>query len=459
MKRLHIESLPKTYKGINWIEAIGCEFNFEYDDIVGKIEVIDCQRVNNKTVLEIKCKYNGIEKTGNISTSNMNSVKLSSILNESHSYKYNLNDTINGLKILKQAKLERATGNRCEKGYFVKCVTCEEKYSVFEATLNKGCGCRYCNGNIYISKGMNDIATTHPHLVKYFVTEEDAYKYSYGSTKKVLMKCPDCGNEKYSIILNLSNNKFSCPKCSDGISYPNKFLFSMLKQLDIDFVPEYSPDWIKPKRYDFYIPSKNLIIEMDGGFHYTDNNRNGKAIEESKNIDNEKDFTANDRGIKVIRIDSCESDMNYIKNNILNSKASDIFDTSIIDWVECNRFACSSRVKEACDLWNDGVHSTIEIAKIMNMEYSTIRDYLKKGKDANICDYSKELVKKNKAKTTSSLKSKRVMVVETGEVFKSAVELSNQSKDKLGIYIDKASIGRVCRGERDHTRGFHFKYV
>lgn len=459
MRRLHIDDLPKTYKGTSWSESVGHIFDFEYDDIVGKIEILDFQRINNGSMLTIKCTYDDIEYIGNIRTSNLNKVKLGSILKDSHAYKHNIGDVVNGLKILKQIKLERNIKYKCEKGYAIKCVTCEEKYSVFETSLTKGCGCKYCKGNHSILGGVNDIATTHPHLIKYFSNEEDTHTYSYGSTKKVLMKCPDCGNEKYTKISDISNNRFSCPKCGDGISYPNKFMFNTLKQLNVEFVPEYSPEWISPKRYDFYIPSKNIIVEMDGGFHYEDNKMAGITVDNSRENDNEKDKSALENGISVIRVDSCESDCSYIKHNIFKSKINGIFNLSAIDWLKCHEFACSSRVKEACDLWNNGTHSTMEIAKIMDMEYSTIREYLKKGKKANMCCYGEELIKENKARLISKQKSKSVMVIETGEIFKSIVELSNLSKDKLGVYIDKTSIARVCRGERSHTRGFHFKYV
>ena len=47
-----------------------------------------------------------------------------------------------------------------------------------------------------VIQGENDIATTHPHLVKYFVNKEDVYNYTYGSGKYVKVCCPYCGTEK-----------------------------------------------------------------------------------------------------------------------------------------------------------------------------------------------------------------------------------------------------------------------
>ena len=57
-------------------------------------------------------------------------------------------------------------------------------------------GCGVCNGRKLV-KGKNDFATKYPQLVKYFVNKEDAENNTYGSGKKVLMKCPICGEERW----------------------------------------------------------------------------------------------------------------------------------------------------------------------------------------------------------------------------------------------------------------------
>ena len=80
-------------------------------------------------------------------------------------------------------------------------------------------------------------------------------------------------------------------------------MLNLLEQLNLEFETEYCPQWIDKSKYDFYIPSKNLIIEMDGAFHYKDNKMSGQTKEKSKKIDNRKDELANKHGLKVIRID------------------------------------------------------------------------------------------------------------------------------------------------------------
>ena len=373
-------------------------------------------------------------------------------------YRNNIGEIVNNLRIINQIVITRNDARK-EKGCTVECLECGSIYDVLETSLIKKCGCRVCKGNRYIVKGINDVATTHPHLVKYFATVEDAYKHSHGSEKHVLTRCPECGNERTMKILNLTHFSFSCPSCSDGVSYPNKLMFNVLTQLNIDFVTEYSPEWVGTKRYDFYIPSEHLIIEMDGGWHEEDNKMSGQTKEESKTIDDWKDKQAELHGIDVVRIKADKSDLEYIKENIFKSKLTLMCNLTTVDWLKCHEFALSSRVKEACALWNSGVNRTIDIASKMKMEYSTIRDYLNRGAMIDWCDYNLDIVNEKRKSILSQTKKKKVLILETGNIFGSVVETSNNSLEILGVFIDKSSISRVCRGERLHAKGFHFKYV
>ncbi|MEM5599205.1 hypothetical protein AAHB53_28045 [Niallia circulans] len=58
------------------------------------------------------------------------------------------------------------------------------------------------------------------------------------------------------------------PKCSDGFSIPEKFMFNLLDYLQVDFDYQKVFDWSLGKRYDFYIPMLNCIIETHGAQHY-----------------------------------------------------------------------------------------------------------------------------------------------------------------------------------------------
>ena len=87
----------------------------------------------------------------------------------------------------------------------------------WEATIasrSHGNGCPYCSGRFAI-KGINDLATTNPELVKEWNWEKNGtlvpYNVSNGSNKAVWWKCSN-GHEWKSKISNRSRDK-GCPYC------------------------------------------------------------------------------------------------------------------------------------------------------------------------------------------------------------------------------------------------------
>lgn len=207
-----------------------------------------------------------------------------------------------------------------------------------------------------VGVGISDISTTHPDLVKYFLNQEDAKKYSHQSEKHVDLKCPDCGFIFTCVVANLTTNGFHCSKCSDGESYANKFarnLFSQLSEQYDYYEFEWSPDLAGKYSYDNYIELKDgtkLIVEMDGGQHY-------KSVDYFGGINNDKakDELARENGIKMIRI-NCDYPkptirFEYIKSNIQKSLNS-VFDLSFVDWNQCNKIATNSNIIRAIEEYN-----------------------------------------------------------------------------------------------------------
>ena len=61
---------------------------------------------------------------------------------------------------------------------------------------------------------------------------------SIKSAKKIDFICPDCGSILNKSIQEVTNKGLNCDKCSDNISYPNKFsraLLAMLYVKNIDY--------------------------------------------------------------------------------------------------------------------------------------------------------------------------------------------------------------------------------
>jgi hypothetical protein len=244
-------------------------------------------------------------------------------------------------------------------------------------------------------------------------------------------------------------------------------MFSFLKQTGIEFVYQYSPKWIKPKRYDFYIPLINSIIEVNGEQHYEKSfytTKKGRTLEEEKENDRVKQTTALKNNIKNYIIIDCRiSDRNFIKHNILNSNLINLIDTSIIDWDECERFALSNRIKEACDLWNtNSFYSTKELGNYMNLSSATISKYLKKGSQINLTNYNPKVESEKIINDNATKCRKSVEVYKNGKklgAYKSCSDVQSNSIKDFGVFLYSSEIGRVCNRRKPSYKGFTFRYT
>lgn len=200
---------------------------------------------------------------------------------------------------------------------------------------SKSCGClkkellsERCRNNTKTDKLKNK----YPELIKYLFDKNDA-ELTLATTKSIECICPLCKEHRtYKGMKNFIQYGFTCPNCSSKISYPNKFVYKFLTQLNINFETEKVFDWSNKKRYDFYIPALSCIIEAHGLQHYK--NSLWTSLEYQQNNDNFKENIALSNGIKFyIQLDCRKSNCNYIKQSILNNnKMNELFNLSKIDW-------------------------------------------------------------------------------------------------------------------------------
>ncbi len=277
-----------------------------------------------------------------------------------------------------------------------KCSVCNYEWDMKPSKIYyDGEICPVCNNSV-LKVGVNDLWTTHPNIAKLLLNPNEGYKNTASSSKIVDWKCDICG----SVITNKRINyvvwyKLSCPYCADGISYPMKFVVSVLKQLNINFKTEVTfKDWTfsfngynyRP-RYD--IVFDNYIIEVDGGFHKRVHKSSKKSINDIQYIDKMKDILAKNNGYHMIRIECFQSDMLYIKNSILLSELNSLFDLSNINWENCHCYALSSKIKEVCDYWNTLKNPSVDaVRNKFKKSRSTIQRWLKKGAIIGLCDYN-----------------------------------------------------------------------
>ena len=117
----------------------------------------------------------------------------------------------------------------------IKFKKCKHICTIKPNSYCNGSHCGVCHG-LQVVKGINDVATTRPDVVRYFINIEDAYKYTKYSQTKVMMKCTECGYEKLMPIQYLTKYGFGCNRCGDGISYPEKVMMNVTNIIDIRVV-------------------------------------------------------------------------------------------------------------------------------------------------------------------------------------------------------------------------------
>lgn len=296
-------------------------------------------------------------------------------------------------------------------------------------------GCPYCSGRKSIV-GKTDLWTTHPEIATLLLNKQDGYDLTKGSGRKTKFKCPNCNTISEHSVSNVVKRGFSCPCCSDGISYPNKFAASMLCQLGVDFNPEYVFDG-SSYRYDFYLNDYNLIIEMHGRQHYEEWSKSERSLKAEQENDKQKMKFALDNNIKhYIVVDARYSDINYISKHILASELNTIFDLSDINWKQCGYYASGSLVHESAMKYNDG-KSVSDIASQLKLSKSTIRCFLKKATKIGLCKY---------------VPSKGFLNNEHQVVLLNKKEMFSSISDAAKKYnIPVANISKVCLHERNYA--------
>jgi hypothetical protein len=413
LKKVFADDLPKHKYGVNkdkidWNNSIGCKIKFIYDDIEGEMKITDYASENKLLKIKYDNKYFEIKAT------NITQCKIGKIIGKKTSeFKIeigkNFKDSKRDITIIDrkhEVKNIGETSRLNEKLYKIHCNICDfdgteyydnngkhhKDYWIKErAIITSENGCPCCANQIVV-KNINSIVVKARWMISYFQGGyNEAKKYSCHSHKKIHPICPNCGRIKSTSITidNIYKNHSIGCSCSDNISYPEKYVFSIFEQIGIDFKTQLSKttfNWItNDKRYDFYfkINNEDYIIETHGKQHYE--KCGWSTLQDIQNNDEFKKQLALSNGIKeenYIVIDCRYSESDWIKNSILqNKKINKIFNLSRIDWLKAEKFAYNSRIKETCELKRDNPKMTnVEIGEKMKLVPKTVAIFLKRGK-------------------------------------------------------------------------------
>lgn len=324
----------------------------------------------------------------------------------------------------------------------------------------------FVNGRDYKIKGLR--SEFHKYNVGEIINNKEITSLSYKTRKNgyneksYVCKCNDCKKQQ-EIVEGVIKYK-KCVFCGDSVSFGEKFIFKLLSDLDIEFEKEKHFEWRmyedSLKFYDFYIPRLKTIIEVHGIQHYEQTRRRGgRTLEEEQENDKYKKGLALANGIEhYIVIDARKSELEWIKNSILNSELANMFDLSELNWDECLTYCFSSLVKEVCDLWNKGLKSTTLIIDKTKLGRSSIIKYLKIGNKLGMCVYNKDIIfeERNKLFEENKYCYKKVICLNDKKIYKSMAEAQRVNKIR--------DLSSVCKGERlscgvDERSNMPFKWM
>lgn len=141
---------------------------------------------------------------------------------------------------------------------------------------------------------------------------------------KIKFKCNICGNIWSATPNKILSAKQSCPSCSS--SHGEREIERFLKNNNFKYEPQKEFDGLigayLPLRYDFYLPTNNILIEYQGEYH--DGNVRNQSKEEllkRQDYDAKKRDYANEHNIKLIEIWYWDFDrIETILSNLLLSK-------------------------------------------------------------------------------------------------------------------------------------------
>ena len=186
-------------------------------------------------------------------------------------------------------------------------------------------------------------------------------------------------NKQYSHFLN---GTIANPNVlSDGVSIPEKFMWNVLRELNIEFKTQLNKKdfkWCQSYKYDFYVSSLDMIIETNGMQHYERGFESckGRTLkEEQKNDRLKKELALNNNIKNYVVIDCRKSELEWLKENVIK-ELNRYFDLSNIDWGLVWNNSLKNLVYEVKRLVEEGCNNK-QIAKILGISEGTVERYKK----------------------------------------------------------------------------------
>ena len=298
MREIDLSNLKRYTSGkytgkIDWGSNIGEKIPFVYNDQKGEIEIVDYIKSIPQGTITVK--YGDIILP--MKTNNLMKCGISNLIKRyNYDYLYDIGKILETkyntkLIILNQIKLLHT--NYYERGYTVKCLSCNHEYNIREVHISS---CPMCSDRVsYPEKFIHNL------LIQIDVRFEVEKVFDWSGLKR------------YDIYIPNIN---TIVEVHGGIHYEESY-YKMTSN----------------KKFN---NAENLRLRKQ-------NDKKKYKLALKNNISN------------YIIIDARKSDMNYIKKFVLSSDLNKIYNLSNISWLQCHEYACKTIVKQISMSWNNNM--------------------------------------------------------------------------------------------------------
>ena len=192
------------------------------------------------------------------------------------------------------------------------CIICP-KHGEFWQTPNKhlnGRGCYYCGREKTVS---SIFSNTKEFIEKARKIHGDKYDYSKveykHNQKKVCIICPEHGEFWQTPNNHIgASNKCGCPRCK--MSKLEEFVCKLFEDNSVKYIYECTKkdlSWVGRQRLDFYVPSKNIVVECQGVQHFLPSDFTGSSdgeenLKKNISLDVKKFNKCTENGLNVLYV-------------------------------------------------------------------------------------------------------------------------------------------------------------
>ena len=219
----------------------------------------------------------------------------------------------------KNEKKPRDVFLNCNSKFWFTCEKCKHDFDSKLASVTSGRWCPYCPSKKLCEDECvacfgKSFATSDKAQFWHPKNDKKPRDVFLSSNSKYWFTCEKCTHDFDSTLYHVTSGRW-CPKCKNKTE---KMLYEWLLRYANDVLTQKTFDWCVNietggnYRFDFYIPTLRLLIELDGRQHFQQVS-NWKSPELQRDSDVFKMKKAVENGYSIIHIS--QEDVYYDRNN------------------------------------------------------------------------------------------------------------------------------------------------